>query len=373
MNSFIKQCKKSLKLPRIVVIGNESCDLDSAVCSISLAFHLSRTPGTFLKTVNGADCVVPVLNVSREELPLKTEVVYYLHENRFDLSDLICKDEINLPEVVDDTSYVLVDHHISKYRSNVVGVIDHRPFDTSSLLNADIFKYIDQVGSCASLITKLIQDSGALQEKSNDNTELMNFLYGPIVLDTVNFSKEADKARELDHQMAKTIEQYLNIKNSSEIRQILFDNLVAKRSDVSCLDSLQMLSKDLKIVSRNGRVVAIPGYPILVQDYIKLENAATNLQLFAQKTGSNVIVLMGMTVNSENGSVRRDLGIININDPNLQEQIITAVNSSTVPDFSLNKHDDSNFLDGHFFEQRNIKASRKQLLPLINDVLDNKC
>lgn len=122
--------------------------------------------------------------------------------------------------------------------------------------------------------------------------------------------------------MAKAIEQHLNVENSTDSRQILFDNLVAKRSDVSCLDSLQILSKDLKIVSRNGRVVAIPGYPILVQDYIKLENAATNLQLFAQKTASNVIVLMGMKVNSENGSVRRDLGIININDPNVQEQVM---------------------------------------------------
>lgn len=122
--------------------------------------------------------MVPVLNVSREELPLKTEVVYYLRENLFDLSDLICKDEIDLPEVADDTSYVLVDHHLSKYRSNVVGVIDHRPFDTSSLLNTGIFKYIDQVGSCATLITKLIQDSGALEEKSTDNAELLRFLYG---------------------------------------------------------------------------------------------------------------------------------------------------------------------------------------------------
>lgn len=148
---------------------------------------------------------------------------------------------------------------------------------------------------------------------------------GPIVLDTVNFCREADKARELDHQMAKVIEQYLNIENSAKSRQIIFDKLVAKRSDVSCLDSLQILHKDLKIISRNRRVVSIPGYPILVQDYIKQENAAANLLSFAMKTGSNVVVLMGMKVNSENGSVRRDLGIININDPSLLEQVIRYI------------------------------------------------
>ncbi|XP_001655485.2 exopolyphosphatase PRUNE1 [Aedes aegypti] len=376
MNNFIKQCKTSLKLPRIVVLGNESCDLDSAVCSIALAFHLSRTSaGDFLRsTVKGSDCVVPVLNVAREDLPLKTEVVYYLQENRIELTDLICRDEIDLPENVGgDTSYVLVDHHLSRYRANVVGVVDHRPFDQSSMLNYDIFKCIEQVGSCASLVSKIVRDSGALQEKSNETVDLLKFLYGPIVLDTVNFSKDADKARPLDHEMAEAIEQYICIEKKEQTRQALFDTLVAKRSDVSSLNSLQILSKDLKIASRGGRIVAIPGYPILVQEYVKLENAAENLQAFAQKTACNVVVLMGMKVNSEDGSVRRDLGIINITDFSLQQQIVSAITSSMVPDFNVKKLETISFLDGSFYEQNNIKASRKQLLPLVNGVLDNKC
>ncbi|XP_062558595.1 exopolyphosphatase PRUNE1 [Armigeres subalbatus] len=373
MNNFIKHCRKSLKLPRIVVIGNESCDLDSAVCSIALAFHLSNSLDGFLRTVKGSDCVVPVLNVTREDLPLKTEVVYFLQENRVELNDLICKDEIDLPDGQRaETSYVLVDHHLSKLRLNVVGVIDHRPFDSNSKLNAGIFQLIEQVGSCATLVSKIVLDSVNLHEKSSDIADLLKFLYGPIVLDTVNFSKEADKARQLDFDMAQAIEQYLGIENSEESRQNLFENLVNKRGDVSSLDSLQILSKDLKIVAGKERVVAIPGYPILVQDYIKLENAEQNLQAFARKTGSNVVVLMGMKVNAENGSVRRDLGIININDPNLQESILSVISSSTEPDFKLTKLD-VNFLQGSFFEQSNIKASRKQLLPLVSDIFNEKC
>nr|XP_029719141.1 exopolyphosphatase PRUNE1-like [Aedes albopictus] len=373
MNNFIKQCKNSLKLPRIVVLGNESCDLDSAVSSIALAFHLSKTPVEFLQSVKGSDCIIPVLNVTREDLPLKTEVVYYLQENRFELNDLICRDEIRLPEVSGDTSFVLVDHHVSQYRANVVGVVDHRPFDSSSMLNGGIFKCIEQVGSCASLVTKIVEDSGTLRGKSADTADLLKFLYGPIVLDTVNFSKEADKARPLDYEMAQAIEQYLNIESSEETRRTLFDQLVAKRSDVSSLNSSQILSKDLKIVSKRGRIVAIPGYPMLVQDYVKLENAAQSVQAFARKFGCNIIVLMGMKVNSENGSVRRDLGIININDLNLQKQIVSAIISNAVIDFNVQKLDNISFLEGEFYEQMNIKASRKQLLPLINDVLDNIC
>lgn len=95
----------------------------------------------------------------------------------------------------------------------------------------------------------------------------MQLLYGTIVLDTVNFSKEADKARPLDIEIVDEIEKILKIDDPVPSRKRLFDDLVNARSDVNSLNSLQILSKDLKIIynENNTRVVAIPGYPILVQ------------------------------------------------------------------------------------------------------------
>lgn len=71
------------------MIGNESCDLDSAVCAISLAYFYSRT-----KFGNSPDQnvnILPVMNIERNNLPLKTEVTYFLHENKIDVENLICK------------------------------------------------------------------------------------------------------------------------------------------------------------------------------------------------------------------------------------------------------------------------------------------
>lgn len=71
----------------IFVIGNESCDLDSAICAILLAKyykHSSESNGDNKKYF------VPVLNLHRENLPLKTEVVFMLKRLKIDSSDLIC-------------------------------------------------------------------------------------------------------------------------------------------------------------------------------------------------------------------------------------------------------------------------------------------
>ncbi|XP_055523272.1 exopolyphosphatase PRUNE1-like, partial [Wyeomyia smithii] len=358
-------------IPRIVVIGNESCDLDSAVCSISLAFHLSKCP-SFVETVTDWERIVPVLNLTRAELPLKTEVIYYLQAQQIDLDSLICKDEANFADAAwEHTKFVLVDHHMSPHQANVVGVVDHRPVDPHSNLTDKVFQYIEPVGSCATLVAKLIDQSNMFAKHQEEYMLLFKLLYGAIILDTVNFSEQANKARELDHYMAQLIEQKLGISEPvSNHRKTLFETLVDKRRDVGSLDSLQILSKDLKIIARNGRTVAIPGFPILVQSYVQKPNAESNLLTFAQQTRSDVVVLMGMHVTTGSDQVRRDLGVVNIGDAVLWEKIITALVSSTLPNLSLKRRSGDEFLGGQFFDQGNIAASRKQILPIISNVLD---
>lgn len=156
---------------------------------------------------------------------------------------------------------ILVDHHTSKLNKNVIEVIDHRPFDENSNLPSECKIDIKTVGSCSTLIAEHVINDKMF------STDVMQLLYGTIVLDTVNFSKEADKARPLDVEMVEKIERILKIDDPVLNRLKLFDDLVKARSDVNSLNSLQILSKDLKIISNenNTKIVAIPGYPILVQ------------------------------------------------------------------------------------------------------------
>lgn len=74
------------------VVGNESCDLDSAVSAIGLAYFYMVTnalPGCF--SIDGKRRFMPVMNIHRENLPLKTEVTHYMRKHGIDIGDLVCR------------------------------------------------------------------------------------------------------------------------------------------------------------------------------------------------------------------------------------------------------------------------------------------
>lgn len=58
-----------------IVLGNQTCDLDSAVCALVQGFYeyveLRKNDCT-------SKMVIPVMNIPEKEFRIKTEVVYYL-------------------------------------------------------------------------------------------------------------------------------------------------------------------------------------------------------------------------------------------------------------------------------------------------------
>lgn len=162
--------------------------------------------------------------------------------------------------------FILVDHHVAKEPMSperVIQIVDHRPLDQqNAIIPSDCDVTINQVGSCATLIVDLIR---SLEESFAEREELLRLLWGPIVLDTANFSVDGDRARPLDIEINQYIENALN--STADDRAKLFDDLVKARSDISSLSSLQLMSKDLKIISNQSRshIIAFPGFPILVE------------------------------------------------------------------------------------------------------------
>ena len=74
MNSYIESLPYKLEQLKdfpdtkvVLVLGNESCDLDSAVCALVLAHHQSCFSGIF---------ALPILNIPKEDVILK--VLTYL-------------------------------------------------------------------------------------------------------------------------------------------------------------------------------------------------------------------------------------------------------------------------------------------------------
>lgn len=144
-----------------------------------------------------------------------------------------------------------------------IQIFDHRPLDTKNAHIPSTCKLrLEEVGSCATLIA----DEVRVLEGSFDNqSDVLRLLRGAIVLDTINFSESAGKVKPLDIEINDEIEKSLGLKEEDRLK--IFTDLVDARRDVSSLSALQLLSKDLKIISSNdkSKVVAIPGFPILVE------------------------------------------------------------------------------------------------------------
>lgn len=145
--------------------------------------------------------------------------------------------------------------------ANVIEVIDHRPLDVNASFPVECKVNICEVGSCATLVADVIR-TASIPESLTSYYDSLQLLQGAIILDTVNFSISAGKARPLDFEIMAAIEKIIPFNENQ--RKTLFSELVKARSNVDSLTALQLLSKDLKIITSINNI-AIPGFPILVQ------------------------------------------------------------------------------------------------------------
>lgn len=91
---FVKEAKNWLKMrePVVFILGNESCDLDSAVCALALSyFYMTVTKLSDRLLIDGKRRFLPLMNIHRTNLLLKTEVTYFLRKNGIDIEDLVCR------------------------------------------------------------------------------------------------------------------------------------------------------------------------------------------------------------------------------------------------------------------------------------------
>uniref|UniRef100_A0A1B6I6P8 DHHA2 domain-containing protein n=1 Tax=Homalodisca liturata TaxID=320908 RepID=A0A1B6I6P8_9HEMI len=358
LNIFLLQARKSIKnlltfKSVLVILGNETCDLDSAISSLTYGLLLNH-----LKTPESV--VIPVFNIPREHLPVKTEVIYFLNKLNIGLDNVICRDEIDLESLnrKGNLRLSLVDHHVLQPSdtglvSSVVNVLDHRPQDPAwPWDNTDITLRI--VGSCCTLVAEKL-----LTVAPDLVTPIVAvLLLGTILLDTACLSPAVGRATPQDHQMAEALQARCD---SSVERYQLFRELQAAKSDISSLTSSHLLIKDLKVAAG----IPIAGLPIKVKEILKREDAQRAVQEFCKAHNTKLCVVYGSQI--VQGTVTRDLAVYNQADEKTALEIVAALTSNKEPDLDLQPQPCS--VEGFMlFDQCNIKATRKQILPIIRQV-----
>nr|AAK07880.1 mutant prune [Drosophila melanogaster]AAK07881.1 mutant prune [Drosophila melanogaster]CAA78127.1 prune [Drosophila melanogaster] len=340
-----------------LVMGNESCDLDSAVSAVTLAFVYAASSGARLCTYTEHSS--PGLPVENRGGPLVCEM--------WD-----CRARVALPRRYSPGSGPGCERYsrgppCKPWAPNVTEILDHRPLEDSSpsfkqlptLCQLDIDA---SVGSCATLVAQRY-----LAEDQPRSTSVAQLLHATIVLDTINFAPAAKRYGPKDEAMVQKLESELNRKDAQ--RSSLFDELVAARADISKLTLTEVLRKDMKVLQTDRQVVPLAGMPILVRDFVEKSGAEKAVREFGVE--SNLLVILGMYVSPADGQVQRDLALISLSGQGqFVQRVQQALMESNDPKLELRPHEvDTRFMGGCFLRQHNVQATRKHILPIVKRAL----
>ncbi|XP_047103073.1 exopolyphosphatase PRUNE1-like isoform X2 [Schistocerca piceifrons] len=340
-----------------IVLGNETCDVDSAVCSLVYAYIRQGLSAVLQETKH----YIPVLNINEEDKVLKAEVFYFLEKYGVPVDCLQFRDTIDLKHIKSSThlKVILVDQHTLSERdlwlkSHVAEVIDHRPLDPDwDWKNTS--KTVETVASCATLIAEKLINQDALPVPRS----MLMLLYENPKLYT-----EKDKIIVEELYRKINYPTFVGLLKDEELidGDHLFEDLLSVRCNLTHLTVLQILKKDLKISCG----IPIPVLPVLVQEFLKL-HTIEELRKFTNDFEYKGIILIGVTFS--NGRYAQDIAVFSTDKYFLDLMTDTLVTSRD-PDLQLNEvtvHANMEYIK--VFTQQNFKATRKQILPIVREFM----
>ncbi|XP_068586087.1 exopolyphosphatase PRUNE1 [Cebidichthys violaceus] len=366
MEEFLSSCCGALKEKPDpagsgfhVVLGNESCDVDSMVCALTYAYFLS-------KTGRSETLVVPLLNIRQSDLLLRSDNVHLLRQVGLSPDLLLFRDQLDMRALHRDgrLRLTLVDHNVlpssdSDLEGAVVEVIDHHLLERDSFPSCPVT--VETVGSCATLVTeRIIQKAPEILDQ-----QVAQLLYAAVVLDCVNMAPSAGKVTPKDSQFAAALESRFP---ALPLRDALFQTLQNAKFDVSGLNTEQMLLKDMKTVSGSLNVAVSVLY-ITLEDFLQRAGLKAELSGFCLKFGFDLLLLMTISF-SESREPIRELAVFS-RSAACRQQVSHYLEQARDPALNLCPVSSPR---PHItaYQQGNSLASRKKLLPLVKDFVKER-
>ncbi len=260
LNNYLFDSKFNLNNKKIihVVMGNEASDLDSMASSIVYANFLEKT------SKNDDELFIPLINIPAADFKLRTEAVYLFAEAGIETNNLLFSDEINIEEIFKSgrLKITLIDHNKLSGRQEYLSgcieeILDHHKDENAYPVEN---KTIEPVGSCATLVAEKIRDKTGTLE----NREEALLLAGPILLDTVNFSKEAGRTTDKDIKVIDYITTAFKID-----RDKVFERLQFEKFNTAPLSSYDILRKDYKEWGMGSKKTGFSSALISMENWLK--------------------------------------------------------------------------------------------------------
>ncbi len=383
MNKVIGEAAQALKCARQcdgkvrIVMGNESADLDSMVCALLYAVHLSK--------MHGAPAI-PLFNIPREEFELRLDAKYLFERVGIDVGNIPHLEEVETVWEKADVQLTLVDHNVladrqKGLRDKVVQIIDHH--EDEKMFNVD--QVIEMVGSCTSLVLEKIQKEGKVYEEEEflRDKGIAEIALAAILLDTGNLDRSKKKFEDVDIFWANRMSEIADLSqfqgNSLKERMDAFyDTLLKMRTDVSLLNTSQLLRKDLKFCSLGEIKLGISAIPICLEDWRKIDPQMIEaLSLFANRFELSLVVVMTAFTESSTNGFSREL-LVYSNEihgaffQKFQAKILEGNSRDSAEESSLRLEAIPIVASYPYvaaYKQHNVLASRKQVMPLVLSLL----
>lgn len=363
LNDHLKSCRPTRATePVHIILGNEGADLDSVACALALSY--AKTHKT-----------LPIINIKRADLRLRRDVLHALQLVEVDVENLCFIDDPHV-HLEDAPVITLVDHnalapHQMHLSPKITAIFDHH-VDENQFRNATP-RHIVPSKSCATIITELIlpTEHSPLSDSADVDAgvplSVSLLLLFAILLDSHNMSHPPCGEISSDKAAIEMLLKHAGM--SAADRDVLFNQLYSARIDVIGFTALDLMRKDVKMIEIDSTTLAICSIPISFPDLlVRSENElAAAVRDFAAACHVDCVVLM--LAYSENTVRIRKLLISEGSIGNiLARQLLKNLHHRSY-DLQL---ETAGYVSGlHNFHQRNSKASRKAVIPLLKLCLQN--
>lgn len=285
-----------------------------------------------------------------------------------------------------DTRWLLVDHNsltgpLARFSERVIGCVDHHADEGHVPADCGAEpRVIETCGSCASLIAEHCRsewdDLAAEGASSTDAAEadrgMALMALSAIFSDTVCLTAK-DKTTPKDVSAAEYLETKL--RGTDYDRKAFCDKIVAVRLDISSLSLRDIFRKDYKEWTEGGLRL---GTCSVVQNFDYLLEKAGSAEVFTDELGTwaaekELDLVSVMTLSVEGGGYERDLLLWARNERAVQVARRFADKESGELELTkfrqgvLDAERESQWRRA--WKQGNLKASRKQIAPLIRTAM----
>ena len=226
-----------------ICLGNVSCDMDSTIGAIILAYYLSYKNKYYDDYGNYDNFWVPVINCPRKELKARLDISYHLKHYGINIDNLVYVDDMDISYYNDAglLKLAIIDHNkldiTQGWDKSVVVVVDHH-VDQGAYMESD--RTVEFCGSACSMAINLIFKDNLESILSKD---ICLFFSAAIFLDTENFKPclKGTKWGDIDESALMKITRLMNDE--------YFNILLSKKTDRELNLSLGLdliLKKDYK-------------------------------------------------------------------------------------------------------------------------------